>query len=136
MKRLGGKVSPTLVLSLTAVWLLLNQTSAPTQIVLGAVLAMLLAWMGSALRPVRAHLQRLDIAAALVLIVLGDIVRSNLSVARIVLGLVRDRTVTSGFLHIPLAMRDPHGLAAFAASSASPASPTAHCPCRCRRWLR
>jgi multicomponent K+:H+ antiporter subunit E len=39
-----------------------------------------------------------------------DIVRSNLAVARIVLGLVRDRQVRSGFLDIPLDVTDPHAL--------------------------
>jgi multicomponent K+:H+ antiporter subunit E len=115
MKRLGGKFSPTLVLSLTAAWLLLNQTLAPAQIALGVVLAIAMAWAGSTLRPLRAHVHRWDVAAALILVVLRDIVRSNLSVARIILGLVRDRKVSSGFLQIPLELRDPHGLAALAA---------------------
>jgi multicomponent K+:H+ antiporter subunit E len=74
-----------------------------------------LAWTSSTLRPLRARVRRLDIAAALLLVVLRDIVRSNVAVARIVLGLVRDRKVSSGFLRIPLDLRDPHGLAALAA---------------------
>ena len=41
---------------------------------------------------------------------LVDIVRSNLGVARVVLGLVRDRQVRSGFLEIPLELTDPHAL--------------------------
>jgi multicomponent K+:H+ antiporter subunit E len=41
-----------------------------------------------------------------------DILRSNVAVARIVLGLNGKRPIRSGFLDIPLAMRDPHGLAA------------------------
>jgi multicomponent K+:H+ antiporter subunit E len=115
MNRLRAKVSPTLVLSLTALWLILNQTLAPAQVMLGAVLAIALTWASSALRPSQAPVKRLDVAAALVLVVLHDIVSSNVSVARIVLGLVRDREVTSGFLRIPLELRDPHGLAALAA---------------------
>ncbi|MBN1237901.1 MAG: Na+/H+ antiporter subunit E, partial [Gammaproteobacteria bacterium] len=43
------------------------------------------------------------------------VVRSNLGVARIVLGLVRDREVRSGFVQVPLDLRDPHGLAVLAA---------------------
>lgn len=113
--RLGRKISPMLVVGLTALWLLLNQTLAPGQIVLGAALALLLAWASATLRPLRARLRRLDIATALMLVVLREIVRSNLSVARIVLGLVREREVRSGFLDIPLDLRDPHGLAALAA---------------------
>lgn len=111
----GNVISPTLVLCLTALWLLLQQTLAPGQIVLGATLALLLAWASSRLRPLRARLRRLDLAAMLMLVVLTEIVRSNISVARIVLGLVRDREVRSGFVQIPLQLRDPHGLAALAA---------------------
>jgi multicomponent K+:H+ antiporter subunit E len=43
-----------------------------------------------------------------------DILRSNVAVARIVLGLTGKRQLRSGFLEVPLAMRDPHGLAALA----------------------
>jgi multicomponent K+:H+ antiporter subunit E len=44
-----------------------------------------------------------------------DIVRSNVSVARIIFGLTHGRQITSGFVDIPLDMRDPHGLAVLAA---------------------
>lgn len=114
MKRFGAKFSPTLMLALTGLWLLLNQTLAPAQIVLGALLAIALAWTSSRLRPLRAHIRRLDVAAVLLLVVLKDIVHSNFSVARIVLGLSRERKLRSGFLRIPLQLRDPHGLAALA----------------------
>lgn len=113
MKRIAGP-APFLVLALTAMWLLLNQTLAPTQVALGGALAVALAWSGSALRPLRARVRRLDIALALTLVVLGDIVRSSLAVARLVLGWASAREVRSGFLRIPLDLRDPHGLAALA----------------------
>jgi multicomponent K+:H+ antiporter subunit E len=114
LRRFVGKVSLSLVLTLTALWLLLNQTLAPAQIVLGAAVAIGLARSASALRPLHAHVQRLDTAALLVLVVIKDIVRSNLSVARIVLGFFPRREVRSGFLRVPLDLRDPHGLAALA----------------------
>ncbi len=114
IERFDHAISLTLVLCLTVLWLILNQTLAPGQIVLGATLALLLTWASSRLRPLRARVRRLDIAAALFLVVLIEIVRSNISVARIVLGWVRDRTVQSGFVQIPLELRDPHGLAALA----------------------
>ncbi len=115
MRELVRTISPVLTLGLTVLWLLLNQTFAPGQIALGVVLAAAVAWASSTLRPLQARLRRLDIAAGLMLVVLGEIVRSNIGVARIVLGLVRGRKVRSGFLHIPLDLRDPHGLAALAA---------------------
>ena len=68
-----------------------------------------------AARPVQPRLRRPQIAMRLLARVLLDIVRSNIAVARIVLGLVRDREVRSGFLDIPLDLRDPHGLAVLAA---------------------
>ncbi len=107
-------ISPTLAVTLAAVWLLLNQTLEPAQILLGIALGVLLAWASSRLRPVRATLRRFDLAAALVGIVVAEIVKSNIAVGRIVLGLVRDREVRSGFVEIPLDLRDPHGLAALA----------------------
>jgi multicomponent K+:H+ antiporter subunit E len=107
-------ISPTLVLGLTALWLILQQSLAAGQLILGATLALLAAWASSELRPLRARLRRLDLAAALVLVVFTEIVRSNIHVGRIVLGLVPDREVRSGFVKIPLELRDPHGLAALA----------------------
>lgn len=114
MRRLVGRISPVLVLVLVAFWLLLNQTLAPAQVVLGAVLATLLAWSASVLRPLQAHVKRMDVAALLLLTVTADIVRSNFNVARIVLGMVGRREIRSGFVDIPLDIRDPHGLAALA----------------------
>jgi multicomponent K+:H+ antiporter subunit E len=114
IKKIGNAISPLLVLGLTALWLLLQETLAPGQILLGAALALLLAWASSTLRPLRAHLRRLDLAALLLLVVIKEIVRSNISVARVVLKLTGNREVRSGFVQIPLELRDPHGLAALA----------------------
>jgi multicomponent K+:H+ antiporter subunit E len=114
MKRFGGPISPFLVFALSATWLLLNQTIAPAQIALGIGLALLLAWAASALRPLRARVRRLDVAIALVIVVLADIVRSNLAVARLVLRRKGPQELHSEFLRIPIELRDPHGLAALA----------------------
>ena len=115
IQRIANVISPTMVIGLTILWLILQQSLAPEQILLGVLLAALLTWASSKLRPLRAPLRRIDLAAALVLVVLWEIVRSNIAVARIVLGLVRQREVRSGFVEIPLELRDPHGLAALAA---------------------
>ncbi len=114
MKRFKGSVSPVLVLALSALWLLLNQTLELSQILLGVALGLLLSWSASALRPLQARLRRLDLAALLILVVLGDIVRSNVAVARLVLGLTPRREIHSGFVQIPLELRSPHALAALA----------------------
>jgi len=115
MKWAGSKVSPVLVFSVTALWLLLNQSLAPAHVVLGLGLAIAIARFAASLRPSRARVHRLDLAALLILVVIKDIVLSNLAVARIVLGLTPSRGIRSGFVRIPLALRDPHGLAALAA---------------------
>ncbi|HWM28182.1 MAG TPA: Na+/H+ antiporter subunit E [Woeseiaceae bacterium] len=114
IRKATRRFPPVLIGVLTVMWLTLNQTLAPGQIVLGAALAVALAFATSSLRPVRPRLRNVHLAPGLLLMVFTDIVRSNFSVARIVLGLVRDRKVRSGFLDIPLDMRDPHGLAVLA----------------------
>lgn len=103
-----------LIGGLAFLWLVLNQTVAPGQILLAIAIGVALTWASSPLRPLQSSIRNPHLAAALLVIVLVDVVRSNLAVAGIVLGLVRGREVESGFLDIPLDMRDPHGLAALA----------------------
>lgn len=114
MKAFTQRVSPALVVALTVIWLLLNQTLSPGQLLLGVALSALLAWFGNSLRPIRASLHRVDQAVALLFVVLWDILRSNLAVARIVLGLVGKRRFRPGFLQVPLDLSDDHGLAVLA----------------------
>jgi multicomponent K+:H+ antiporter subunit E len=108
---------PPLLLTvlLFCMWLLLNQTLAPAQIVLGALLAVGIAWASTSLRPLSPTLKKPWVAVGMLGVVLADIVRSNIGVARIVLGLVGNRHVESGFVKIPLKLRDPHALAVLAA---------------------
>lgn len=112
--RTSRSFPPVLIIALTVMWLALNQSLAPGQLALGATLGVLLAYGSSTLRPLQPRLRNVHLVLLLLSMVFADIVRSNLSVARIVLGLVRDRKVNSGFLDIPLDMRDPHGLAVLA----------------------
>ncbi len=106
--------APVLALVLAAMWLVLNDTLAPAQVLLAALVAAALAWWSARLRPLRPRLHRPLLALGLLGRVFVDIVRSNLSVGRIILGLVRDRDIRSGFLEVPLELRDPHGLAVLA----------------------
>ena len=100
-------------LFLLAMWLLLNQTLAPGHVLLGAALALAgtlaFAALQTPLRPVR----RTRAIAELLWLVFADIVRSNIAVARIVLHR-GTRKQTSGFLSMPLELRDPGGLAVMA----------------------
>lgn len=94
---------------LLAVWLLLNRSFAPEQIVLGAILALLLAWAAMPLRPLRSTPKHPWKLITLMARVIADIVRSNIQVARLIwLG---PKSHTPGFMRIPLTLRDPHGLA-------------------------
>jgi multicomponent K+:H+ antiporter subunit E len=118
MRALARGVSRRVPLVLTAallvMWLLLNETLSLGHVALGLALAVALAWASGVLRPLRPEMRRPHLVVVLLAHVLLDIVRSNIGVARIVLGLVRDREIRSGFVKIPLALTDPHGLAVLA----------------------
>lgn len=102
--------APLLSLVLLAMWLLLNLTLSPGHLMLGAVLAIAGPIALSALDTPKARVRRVDAILRLAVAVLADIVRSNIAVARIILG-SRPGNQTSGFMDIPLDMRDPYGLA-------------------------
>ncbi len=103
---------PLLSALLLAMWLLLNGTVAPADILLGTVLAVV---SGLALSLLQAPtpLRRPRAAAALVALVLVDIVRSNIAVTRIILN-PGTRGRTSDFVTIPLELSSPAGLAVLA----------------------
>jgi multicomponent K+:H+ antiporter subunit E len=103
-----------LVLALTGMWLLLNSTLALGQILLGFCVSLLMVFGFRAVRPLQPRLRRPQMALLLLWRVFVDILRSNVAVARIVLGLHGKRAARSGFLQVPLDLRDPHGLAALA----------------------
>lgn len=115
MKPLSDRWPIALTIVLVIMWLLLNQTLSLGHIALGAVLAIALSWAARRLRPMQPRrFGNLHLVPLLLVRVLRDIVRSNIAVARIVLGLVHGREVRSGFVDIPLDMRDPHALAVLA----------------------
>ncbi len=103
--------SPTMSLAVFVVWLLLAGTSAGA-VALGVLLAWALPLFGQRLRAGRSRMRRPLVAARLAAVVLHDIVVSNLVVARLVLG--PQRRLRPGFAWIPLALTNPHGIAAFA----------------------
>jgi multicomponent K+:H+ antiporter subunit E len=108
------RVPPVFAVALLVMWLLLNSTLAFGHILLGASLACLLLLGAHGLRPLQPKMRRGQVLIKLVALVLVDILRSNIGVARVILGLVRDRDLRSGFMDVPLDMRDPHGLGALA----------------------
>lgn len=108
------RLPPLLAGGLLVMWLLLNQTLSLGHVVLGLVLAAGVAWASGVLRPLRPRIRNAGLAFVLLAFALHDVVRSSFGVARIVLGLVRDRRVRSGLVTIPLELEDPHGLAVLA----------------------
>lgn len=104
---------PLLSLCLLAMWLLLNQSISPGQILLGAILSLFGGWLLRAVQAPKQSIRNPGAAVRLLFIVLMDIVRSNIAVARIVLG-PRHRQLTSGFMNIPLDIRNRYGLAILA----------------------
>jgi len=109
------RVPPLLTIVLVVIWLLLTGPVSAGQLVLGTVIAVAMMLAASQWRPVHPRLRTLWPIFPLFYHVFIDIVRSNIGVARIVLGLTRGRTVHSGFIDIPLELRDPHGQAILAA---------------------
>jgi multicomponent K+:H+ antiporter subunit E len=103
-------VPPLLTILLLGIWLTASGKLSFAQIAFGAVLSVVLVLAIAQLRPVRPRLRRLYLAVPLAATVLVDIMRSNVAVAAIVLGLARGHKVHSGFLEIPLELTDPHGL--------------------------
>jgi multicomponent K+:H+ antiporter subunit E len=106
---------PSLPLSaaLWAFWLLLNDSVAPADLLLGGLLALLAPVLTLPLKPRGPHLHRPIVLARLVLRVGGDVVVSAFEVAAGVLRGGRRRP-RSAFVTVPLDLRDPHGLAALA----------------------
>jgi multicomponent K+:H+ antiporter subunit E len=104
---------PLLTAALLIMWLLLNESVALGSLLLGGVLAFGASRALVALDPPPARFRRLRTGLGLAWVVLVEIVRSNNAVARIILR-PRARDRTSGFVRIPLDLRDPYGLAALA----------------------
>jgi len=103
---------PLLTVSLLAMWLLLNGLSVG-QVLLGGAIAVAASNVTAALGPARLRIKRWHLLPKLVAIVLIDIWRSNIAVARLILR--PDQTGhVSGFVVVPLELRNPAGLAILA----------------------
>ena len=105
--------APLLSLSLFGLWLLLNLSVSPGNLLLGAALGILAPLLMAPLRPRPGPMRKLHVLARLVLRVGVDVVRSAIEVAR---GIARARRMPPNgtFVAVPLALRDEHALAALA----------------------
>lgn len=103
---------PVLTAALLLMWLLLTSFT-PGQFLLGTAVAVAASRATVALHPSKPRLRRWQLIPRLVGLVMLDILRSNAAVASIILhGRARDRV--SGFVAIPLDLRDRTGLAVLA----------------------
>lgn len=103
---------PVLTLALIVFWMTLNSFSLG-HLLLGTLVALIASWSMASLRPPKPRIRNWHIVVKLILVVLYDIIRSNLAVASLIL-FGRKRASQSGFLTIPLDLRDPLGLSVLA----------------------
>lgn len=104
--------APLLSLCVFVVWLLLVGSIEPGHLVLAALQALLLPLVAQRLRGAAAGIRRPLVAVRLLLVVLWDIVVSNIQVAKLILG--RESKIHPGFLWLPLDVRNPHAIATLA----------------------
>lgn len=112
--------SPLLSAALLLAWLALNQSASAGHLVLGAVFAVAIPLLTARLRAApdgeaapptrpatRPALHRWRAALRLTGVVLLDIVRANLQVARRILG--PESAIRPAYVWLPLTLRHPHG---------------------------
>lgn len=100
---------PWTTAALIFMWLLLNQTVSPGHVLLGIGIAITATWFMSALQIEKPRIRVSSALVRLVTIVLHDIIRSNISVAFIIIS--RSSKPTSGFVQIPLTTSNRYSLA-------------------------
>lgn len=100
---------PVLTAALLLMWMVLTSFS-PGQFLLGAAISVVASRTMAALQPSKPRLRRWTLIPKLAGIVLLDIVRSNAAVVSIIVQ-GRHRERVSGFVVIPLDLRDRTGLA-------------------------
>ncbi len=105
--------APLLTLALFGLWLLLNHSMALGHVLLGAILGWTIPLLTRGLRPLPVQVRRPGVALRLALRVMHDTTVSNLRVIRFLL-LPGYRRHSADFVHIPLQLRDPNGLAVLA----------------------
>lgn len=99
---------PLLTAALFGMWVLLTGFS-PGHILLGAAIALVVSRVMLTLAPTTPRIRFSFAIPKLIGLVLADVVRSNIAVARIVLFNARERK--SGFIHLPIELTNPYALA-------------------------
>ena len=105
---------PHFSLFLLVLWLLLVNSVSPGQVLLGAALGWLIPFSTQQFWPERPHLHNPGRLLLYMLRLLVDILRSNLTVARLIL---RDpETLTPGFVRYPLSLTNEFAITMLASS--------------------
>ena len=105
--------APLVSFGLFVVWLLLNRSLSPGQLLLALLLALGLPVLFKELRPQKVRVRHLGTVLRLCWTVVVDTTQSNIAVLRFLL-LPRTRRHSADFVKIPLELRDPNGLAVLA----------------------
>ncbi|MFA5684712.1 MAG: Na+/H+ antiporter subunit E [Lysobacteraceae bacterium] len=92
------------------VWLLLVGEISVAQVLLAILLGALLPLIDHHLRPDHAHMRRPLTFMRLTAVVLYDIVKSNINVARLILG--RESKLRPAFIWVAMDIQNPYGIAA------------------------
>lgn len=109
--------APLLSLSLLVLWLVLNGSISPGQIVLGLLIAVVVPLSTQSLRPTPQRVRRPASILRLIGRVFVDVLKSNFDVFWRV-WLCGSHPIRAQWVVVPLQLRDPSGLAALAAISA------------------
>lgn len=104
---------PLLTLAVALVWLMLMNEASPGQFVFGLVLGLALSALTAAWWPARPRVHNLPMMIEYALIVLWDILVSNVVVARIVV-FGRNEDLRSCFVTVPLDLRSPEAITVLA----------------------
>lgn len=105
--------APLLSVALFVLWLLLNHTVSAGHLVLGAILGLLIPVLTRGLRPLPVRVRHPWTILKLGFTVMLDTSVSNLQVVRFLL-FPSLRKHRAAFVHIPLELQDPNGLAVLA----------------------
>ena len=104
---------PVLSAALVVMWLCLTAFSLG-HLILGTLISLVAGWAVNYLQPPRPRFRRWSSIPRLAGIVLVDIIRSNIAVARILLLGPDHPSYHSGFIELTLSLRDPNAIALLA----------------------
>jgi multicomponent K+:H+ antiporter subunit E len=104
---------PVLSVLVGLTWLGLNNTLDPAHVLLAVALGLAVPPLTGRFLPDLPRLRAPGTLVRLLLVVLGDILVANVEVARRIVG--RESALRPAFIHVPLDIKDPLGIAALAA---------------------